>query len=59
VIPVTSGGRKTWLLKEGKTAVKRLFIPAALGLYLAAHGVVGFVSMAAAVGVEEVPDRSL
>jgi hypothetical protein len=46
-------------LKEGKTAVKRLFIPAALGLYLAAHGVVGFVSMAAAVGVEEVPDRSL
>jgi hypothetical protein len=48
VIPVTFSGGKTWLLElnsEGRTTMKRLLILAALGLFLAAHGVVGFMSI--------------
>jgi hypothetical protein len=55
VIPVTFGGRKTWLLevRKGRMAVKRLFILAALALFLAAHGVVGFMSIYPQMAIED------
>jgi hypothetical protein len=47
VIPVTFSGGIPWLpqSRKGRTTMKWLLILSALGLFLAAHGVAGFMSI--------------
>ncbi len=48
MIPVTSGRGKAvagWTLKREGTVMKRFLIIAALGLFLAAHGVVALMTV--------------
>jgi hypothetical protein len=61
VIPVTSDGGKPWLFEsrsKGGTTVKRLLILAALGLFIAAHGAVGFMSIYAQPALVDGSDDS-